>query len=335
MDDKEFENYLAILGGMLRLSKRQRRAMSCELRDHLLEHVGMLVQSGWKREDAICKALEEFGDAAAVAAGFSRLLRERKRRWIMRMTIGSAAMIGLLAVGVYLYNAQVAPLPAVAQGAGPAGDIGGGGGLGGGQPSDGGAAPPSEGSLPNEPMSDAAEAADQATKRALQSLMDVEFVDTPLEEVVSYLASQGHFQFYFDRRSLMDAGIGADTPVNISLKQVPAEMVLDLMLHEMELVYRIRHGVLLIMTKDSSLATQHVVQIYLTKGIEASRLAELVTGTISPETWDGTGGNNKVQFLDEGILIVKAPSNLQAEISEFIQNLQSAVEEVNTVGKKY
>jgi hypothetical protein len=58
MKDREFENYLALLSGMLRLRRTQREGIAGELRDHLVEHVAHLEASGIAHEEAVRRALE-------------------------------------------------------------------------------------------------------------------------------------------------------------------------------------------------------------------------------------------------------------------------------------
>src|SRR5687767_14364688 len=115
MTDRDFENYLALLSGMLRLRRSQRASISGELRDHLIEHVAHLEASGSTHEEAVRRALEEFGDAAALAANFSALVGMRRRRLIMRCTIGTTVVMTGLVVAMLAFRPPVIDDPAVAK----------------------------------------------------------------------------------------------------------------------------------------------------------------------------------------------------------------------------
>jgi hypothetical protein len=95
MSDREFENYLTLIGRLLRLSSAQRAAIGEELRDHFESRLAELMDRGFSHEQAVQLALEEFGDAAGLAAQFSNITQTRKRKIIMRCTL--ASVVGLAA----------------------------------------------------------------------------------------------------------------------------------------------------------------------------------------------------------------------------------------------
>ncbi|HZZ26964.1 MAG TPA: permease prefix domain 1-containing protein [Pirellulales bacterium] len=95
MSDREFENYLTLIGRLLRLNSKQREAIGEELRDHFESRLAELMGSGFTHERAVQIALEEFGDAAGLATQFSKISQTRKRRILMRCTI--ASVLGLAA----------------------------------------------------------------------------------------------------------------------------------------------------------------------------------------------------------------------------------------------
>src|SRR5215831_10486378 len=104
MSDREFENYLTLIGRLLRLSAAQREAIGAELRDHFESRLIELTSRGMSHDAAVQIALEEFGDAAGLAAQFSRIAQTRKRRLIMRCTLASAAALAAaLVVAISLW----------------------------------------------------------------------------------------------------------------------------------------------------------------------------------------------------------------------------------------
>jgi hypothetical protein len=104
MSDREFENYLTLIGRLLRLNSAQREAIGEELRDHFESRLTELTGRGVPHDEAVRRALEEFGDAAGLAAQFSRISSQRKRRMIMRCTVASVAMLaGALIVATSIW----------------------------------------------------------------------------------------------------------------------------------------------------------------------------------------------------------------------------------------
>src|SRR5438046_1857342 len=119
MSDREFDNYLTLLVGLLRLDSKQRGTIADELRSHLEDRLDELTARGISRDEAVKQALAEFGDAAGLAGQFVAIQRNRKRRWLMRVTTFSIAATLLLAAGITIFwpgrNAAPGVAMAIAQ----------------------------------------------------------------------------------------------------------------------------------------------------------------------------------------------------------------------------
>ena len=94
-------------------------------------------------------------------------------------------------------------------------------------------------------------------KRALDETTQLEFVDTPLADVIEYLKDlhkQKHpgFEIVLDTKTLSDLGIAADTPISKSLKGISLRSALRLLLRDLGLAYVIRNEVLLITSPEEA-----------------------------------------------------------------------------------
>ena len=79
-----------------------------ELRDHLETRLTELTAAGVPRADAVRVCLNELGDAAGLASAFLPLSRRRRRKFLMRVSLASAAT---LAAGVGLVSLLAPPNP--------------------------------------------------------------------------------------------------------------------------------------------------------------------------------------------------------------------------------
>ena len=114
MSEQEFENWLRLLGRLLKLSDAQREEIGQELRDHLETQLVDLMSRGFSRDQAIARALDDMGDAAAVAHELSAITIRRK--WIMRTTIGFGVAAGVaMMVSVFLPTTPQNPPRAIGQ----------------------------------------------------------------------------------------------------------------------------------------------------------------------------------------------------------------------------
>ncbi len=238
MSDNEFDQYLSLLSSLLRLDPAQRDSISGELRDHMEERLGELLEQGIDREQAVSIALEEFGDAAGLAAQFVSISRQQRKRWIMRITTGSAlAVVGLIALALVFWPVSEGGPTAttvIAQEAG-----------GGGNPFAGG-----PGAQAKEKKSEPTiEENNKETEQKLAKRVPAEFLETPLSDVVAYLSDVADVSFYINRRAIEEGGNTAeDQPITIDLARVRIDMLLDLVLSQLDLDYIVRDGIVIITT---------------------------------------------------------------------------------------
>ena len=213
MSTREFENYLALLVRLMPVDAVEREAIREELRSHLEVRYDELLAQKVPPAEALRQAIDELGDAARLAAAFVSLSRTQRRRRIMRFSSATlvAAVLCLLALTVFwptnppggpaAFQAPVAIAQAQAQ------------------------APPV-----------IAETSPRKSdiQQRLSRPIEAEFVETPLQDVLSFLADKLQIQFHVNRRALTDAAVDIDTQVSIYLKQVKADTVLRLVLQSVD-----------------------------------------------------------------------------------------------------
>lgn len=227
MSEHEFEKFLALLSGMLKLDAAQRDEIAGELRDHLEDRLSELLAEGVPREKAILVALEEFGDAAGLAAEFLHIVRHQRRRRIMRLTAGSLAatvaiVLGSMAFWPDSHPVQVTPRALAQQLAATSTTLA-------------------------EPT---VEENNAATERKLAKRLPGQFQDIPLHDVIEFLFDATEVDYLVRRTKLDEGGVNLEMPVNLHLKQVRAEMLLDLVLSDLGLTYTVRDGIVIISTQD-------------------------------------------------------------------------------------
>jgi RND family efflux transporter MFP subunit len=103
MSEQEFELYLKLLSRCLGLTPSQREQIADELRDHLEERLEELARAGVPREKAVVQALDEFGDAAVLAGDFATIARLKRRRFLMRLSLGSVGVLTAALLVAYAF----------------------------------------------------------------------------------------------------------------------------------------------------------------------------------------------------------------------------------------
>ncbi len=271
MPEREFELYLSLLSRFLRLDPAQREQVADELRDHFDERFEELLQSGLTREEAIGATLEEFGDAAGLAADFSHIGNRRRRRIIMRCTVGTAA--GLVAA-VFLAAIFWPEGPAVQ---GPVGRAVAQ------QP----AQPQGAGTAATKPLAGSAVEAKLAAR-----VPEVNFVETPLKEVIEFLSDANEVDILVSKHALESLSVSLDAPITLQVKHtaVSVKTALELALEQVsgELSYTVRDGLVYITQKYDN----DEIQVYNVRDLLKDFPLALSAGGIGGEAGAGLMGGS-------------------------------------------
>ena len=219
MSDREFELYLSALSRLLRLTAGQREEIADELRDHLEERLAELTAIGVPHDDAVRRALDEFGDAAGLAAHFTRLSKRRTRRLLMRWTLATVVTASVVAVLASAFWPQAPGLPAP-----PAVNAQGGGGLAGGQPLGPATPVASRGRI-----GDAARNADLEKKLARQ-IEKVEWIQIPIGDIIRQISTTIKGDIVIDEKHFKETGNDLKTAVTLQLNftKVTARTALEM-----------------------------------------------------------------------------------------------------------
>lgn len=130
--------------------------------------------------------------------------------------------------------------------------------------------------------------AEQSILAALEQHTTVEFIDTPLRDVIDYIADSHRISIRFETTALQEEGITTDEPVNLVLTGAKLESALNIILHDEVggLTYIVEDEILKITTQTAAEAKPETrvypVQNLVEAGFEEESLQEIVandTGT--------------------------------------------------------
>lgn len=182
------------------------------------------------------------------------------------------------------------------------------------------------------------ESVEDRLEAALARNGSMEFVETPLRDVVSRLSQQFSVPMLLAPKALEDAGIRLDAPITKKLSDLPFDSLLRLLLTDLELGFTIRHNVIVITTPEdieSNLDTRiyPVLDLVTQRRPDAKQptlaevdyepLIELITRTIAVDTWDEVGGPGSVEALDNaGALVISQPRDIHREVEKLLATLR-------------
>ena len=169
---------------------------------------------------------------------------------------------------------------------------------------------------------------DPAGARIQDALNDdtrLEFIETPLEDVVAFLKDLHGIELQIDSRALEDVGIADDTPVTRDLKGITLRSALRLMLKELDLTYVLRDEVLLITTPEEAESdTAAYVQVYnIQPLLDEEHGVDALIDTVKL----GVGKGSELQTSTfRGLLVVRATSREHREVRRLLGVIGAALD---------
>ncbi|MBX7074989.1 MAG: hypothetical protein K1X71_17745 [Pirellulales bacterium] len=164
-------------------------------------------------------------------------------------------------------------------------------------------------------------------RQELDKPTTLDFVETPLNEVIAYFADLHKIPIQLDSRHLEEAGVAADTPVNLHLSGVKLRNALDLMLENLDLAWIVKNQVLVITTRDA--ASEHLVtRVYPVADMvtiskcreDHESLISIVVNTIAPDSWGDAGGQGAVEYF-RGVLVVTQTETIHDKLDNLLKQL--------------
>ena len=336
MNHRELENYLELVSKMLRLSGKQNALLQEELRDHLEARIYELVEDGHSEEEAIRLAIQDFGDAAAMAQQFNEIAGIRRKRWHARFTIMATAasfLVILLVFATWPDNARF------------------------GAPDQAGAAtdtapnqlifkyPPldRERSRPTRQRDDKPDNSpvlpvNIALHQKLNQPVDVELNQMSLRDAMLELNQEFELNWIVDESAQVD--LDRHSNVSLNMNQIPLEAVIDQLLGPANLTFLKREGCLLVISKNQSQEDFFFERRILdvgplvrwmksnqgteNQGDSIEELKRLVTNAVASSTWVDRGGAGQLQTMGH-LLIVNNERRINNDVENFLQDLMYQV----------
>ena len=175
---------------------------------------------------------------------------------------------------------------------------------------------------------------EQRIREALDEPTQIEFVDTPLKDVVDYLKDLHHIEIQLDGPAMQEAGVEESTPLTRNLKGISLRSALRLMLDELELTCVIHNEVLLITSRAKAASNKFLeTRAYAVQDLASPdrdgavdlQPLKAVLATIAPETWSANNGNGDIAAFvvgDRALLVVSQTQEVHEQIASVLDMLR-------------
>lgn len=143
---------------------------------------------------------------------------------------------------------------------------------------------------------------------AKSNAVDVEFVDVPMKDAMSFLADAHQITIIVDEAGLAEEGIAPDEPVNTILSGVTLESALGIMLRPLGLTYVVENEVMMITTEVKA-EERRDLRVYDVRALEqdgttSEKLADLIRKTIHRNQWAGSRPAVRRVELDKNLYLL-------------------------------
>lgn len=171
--------------------------------------------------------------------------------------------------------------------------------------------------------------------------ISVQFVDTPLRDIVSYVGDRTGLSIQLSKK-IADAGVEANHPVTFSADNIAAEGALKLILRELNLSLLVEYGRVIVTTVEETQSPEHqtthvypvadlldVVRIPAREGggyeLDYGQLIDTITTTIEPDSWSDVGGPGSItEFENSRSLVISSRRDIHQRIASLLLSLRKA-----------
>ncbi len=169
--------------------------------------------------------------------------------------------------------------------------------------------------------------AEAKIQEALDSRTEMDFVETPLKDVATFLAQLHNIPVQLDTRALEDAAIPSDLPITFKVSGVKLRSALKLMLAKHDLGFHYRHEALVITTADVS-ENDVITRVYPIHDLlgedpdgDSETWVRIIQSMIKPDSWGNNGGPGGIAAF-RGRLVVVHTEEMQRSVQMLLEAMR-------------
>ena len=171
-------------------------------------------------------------------------------------------------------------------------------------------------------------------QKALRTPTTLDFIETPLEDIVEFIGELHGVNVELDERELEDIGLAAETPLTFSIRRVTLRSALRLLLKEIE-AEAIERDDALVITSQWAVETELVTRVYSLRKLlprdwprgdemfADESIMALISATVAPDMWEEVGGPGSMHVLRKSLIVSNTP-RIQEEVAALLKTLERA-----------
>lgn len=175
----------------------------------------------------------------------------------------------------------------------------------------------------------------------LELPIEIQFEETPLDDVVQFLDDLTKIQILLDPLGLDAVSVDPDTPITLSLKDVSLHSALRRLLEPMELTYIVTDDVMMITDDGPATGRRQITRVYLVADLcdsdkDYENLIDVLLESVDPDSWDKNGGPGRLAMVPStGSIVVRQSFAGHAETLKLLRVLRQARREQKIVRRSW
>ncbi len=178
----------------------------------------------------------------------------------------------------------------------------------------------------------------------LEQPATVDFADTPLSDVVEFLAEQFDLPLHVDRRALEDAGLGIDTRITLRVRRpVKLSSILRMISRQHDLAF-VPDDDILLLTTSGAAEEMLVARVYPVADLvpaaegppdvpplpgqlrrQYDELRHVIQAAVAPDSWSDLGGLGDVSVLPgQGVLVIYQTHDAHRAVARLLEQLRAS-----------
>ncbi len=175
---------------------------------------------------------------------------------------------------------------------------------------------------------------------ALKRVVTWSFQELALADIADEIERKHAINVQLDARALDAYGIGVDTPITFSIRNLELRQALTHMLRDLELTWLVRDEVLII-TTDEEAEQNLFTRVYPVMDLlgqplpahefeiprrdaDTSELVDLTMAIVQPDTWEWSGGMGSIAEIPQfGILVVAQTQDVHRQVDELLAQMRN------------
>lgn len=168
-----------------------------------------------------------------------------------------------------------------------------------------------------------------AIRTKLQTNVDVNFAEVPLEQALPQFSQQTGLDIRLDPDTVREKNVRPRDPLTLKLNTCTVATALTAITSDLGLTWTLRDATIWITSPERADANT-IVAVYDVRDLcnnpqESEALIDAITSQVAVDSWDAVGGNGAVEAAKMGVLVILQTEEVHNEVLRLLESYRNAL----------